>query len=122
MTPEQFMAFATPVILLVGQQLANYASKKRAEALAANVKSTAATTAVQVTEAAQVTADKVAEKVVEVNTVADQKLNSIHTLVNGTLTAAKESIAALAAQLAQAMEELVALRAENARLKTAHIE
>lgn len=78
------MAFATPLVILIAQQINAYYSAKRAGT----------------TKAA----------VAEVKAVTGEKLDTIHGIVNGRLTAANESIAALTAQNAL-------LTAEIARLK-----
>jgi ABC-type enterochelin transport system substrate-binding protein len=81
MSPKEFMEYAGPVIILIVQQLHNWQSRKQADETLAQI------------EAAKKAAAAAA-------TQSSQKLDSVHTLVNGNLTALKDENEKLKAELA----------------------
>lgn len=81
LSPKEFMEYAGPVIILIVQQLHNWQSKKQADETLAKIE----TARKQAVTAAHETTDK---------------LDTVHTLVNGNLTALKDENEELKVELA----------------------
>ena len=87
MTPQVFMSYATPVIILIAQQLHNWQSRKQADE-----------TVAKIAEARKAAAEA-AEEAARGKAETDVKLESVHVLVNGNLTALQEENARLRAEI-----------------------
>lgn len=114
------MAYATPMIILIFQQLNQMASARRAERTQDKIDSLQVQAEIarrEVMKAAEVTAhelqasaERTAVSVAMGKAASDVKLDVIHGLVNSSLAAAKASVLALTEQVARLQEEIEALR------------
>jgi len=81
MSPKEFMSYAGPVIILLVQQLHNWQSKKQADK-----------TIESINAARKIAADAAQSQ--------GQKLETVHSLVNGNLQSLKDENARLQAEIA----------------------
>jgi hypothetical protein len=124
MSSTEFMTYAGPCIILIFQQLHNLLSSRRAKKTqdaVASAKLEAEITAAAAKDAAELAAFRAkvdlrnavaatAGSIAATKQAAAEKLETIHTLVNGNLQAEKDKNAALAAQVTQLTAELAVLR------------
>ena len=105
-TPSEFMLYATPVILLISQEVRAYLGKREIKRIT-DEQTAALNNAGQ--ERAEVlqsttldTASKLAVHTAEKTNALGVELNEIHEIVNGNTTALKNRIRELEAQLVKA--------------------
>lgn len=106
MSPSDFMLYATPVILLISQEVRAYLAKRELKRVTERQTDAINTAGQQRSEVLQATTLDTASKLAihtseKANALGDE-LNTIHEIVNGNTTALKDKIKDLEAQLARA--------------------
>ena len=113
MTPTEFMMYATPALVLAGHIVTQIIERARSAQATRDMQAAAALTTMSVNQQTRISSNQnaqqsaalVAEQLAPAQAVAGEKLDTIHGLVNGTLTAANAKIAALQAELARLKED-----------------
>lgn len=106
-TPVEFMAFATPLCILIDRLVGNRLDRIRAEQASAQLAKAQLNTSQEVSaqvryssqQNAVQSASLTAKALAPAAAATENKLETIHTLVNGNLTAANDKIAALEAEV-----------------------
>lgn len=104
MPPSEFMLYATPVILLISQEIRSYLTKRALQKITKEQTSEInAAGQERVKQLESTTLDAASKVAIHTSTQATalaEELGTIHEIVNGNTTALKNRIAELEAQLA----------------------